>query len=84
MAAMALSITDGDFREFFCHRGHRIGLGEIFLRSDRSSRSAPDPKSPTVKPRNGDDTGAALRSVYQTTVKEPIPPEMLDLLRKLD
>lgn len=28
--------------------------------------------------------GSALRSVYQRTVEETIPPEMLDLLSKLD
>lgn len=28
--------------------------------------------------------GAALRSVYEKTVEETIPPEMLDLLGKLD
>ena len=30
------------------------------------------------------DMGAALRSVYQKTVNETIPPEMLDLLGKLN
>ncbi|WP_157134508.1 NepR family anti-sigma factor [Sphingomonas sp. PAMC 26605] len=30
------------------------------------------------------DMGAALRTVYQRTVEETIPPEMLDLLGKLD
>ena len=29
------------------------------------------------------DMGAALRSVYQKTVDETVPPEMLDLLGKL-
>lgn len=28
--------------------------------------------------------GAALRSVYQQTINEQIPPELLDLLGKLD
>jgi len=28
--------------------------------------------------------GSALRSIYQQTVEEQIPPEMLDLLGKLD
>ncbi|MDO7841996.1 NepR family anti-sigma factor [Sphingomonas sp. CA1-15] len=28
--------------------------------------------------------GAALRTVYQKTVDEKVPPEMLDLLGKLD
>ncbi|MEN2785686.1 NepR family anti-sigma factor [Sphingomonas qilianensis] len=30
------------------------------------------------------DMGSALRTVYQKTVEESIPPEMLDLLGKLD
>ncbi|WP_157136903.1 NepR family anti-sigma factor [Sphingomonas sp. PAMC 26617] len=30
------------------------------------------------------DMGAALRTVYQRTVEEAIPSEMLDLLGKLD
>ena len=30
------------------------------------------------------DMGTALRSVFQKTVDEGIPPEMLDLLGKLD
>lgn len=34
--------------------------------------------------RDGRDTGAALRSIYRETVDEAIPPEMLDLLSKLD
>lgn len=34
--------------------------------------------------RDGKDTGAALRSIYRQTVDEAIPPEMLDLLSKLD
>ena len=28
--------------------------------------------------------GAALRTVYQKTVDESVPPEMLDLLSRLD
>lgn len=44
-------------------------------------------KSPTsrkVKPRGDEkDTGKALRSVYEETVNEEIPREMLDLLGKL-
>jgi hypothetical protein len=30
------------------------------------------------------DAGTALRSVYQQTVEEAVPDEMLDLLSKLD
>ena len=33
--------------------------------------------------RKGDDVGSALKTVYDRTLKEAIPPEMLDLLGKL-
>lgn len=59
---------------------------------DSARRRKPDPdatqatsakpartKSPTAPANVGD----ALRSVYQRTVDEDIPPEMLDLLGKL-
>ena len=39
-------------------------------------RSAPKSANPPM--------GSALRSVYQQTVEEAIPREMLDLLSKLD
>ncbi|MEG3088595.1 NepR family anti-sigma factor [Sphingomonas sp. PB4P5] len=42
-------------------------------------------KPATAKVQNKDrDMGAALRTVYQKTVEEHIPAEMLDLLGKLD
>lgn len=42
-------------------------------------------KSVGAKGPNRDrDMGAALRTVYQRTVEEAIPAEMLDLLGKLD
>ena len=37
----------------------------------------------TGKKRPASDVGNALRSAYQKTVNEDIPPEMLDLLGKL-
>lgn len=38
-----------------------------------------------AKKKRGDspEVGSALRTVYQRTVEEDIPPEMLDLLGKL-
>ena len=43
---------------------------------------------PATKPANGPDKdrqmGSALRSVYQKTVDEAIPDDLLDLLGKLD
>jgi hypothetical protein len=39
---------------------------------------------PSLPPANEDaDLGSALRRIYQETVKEDIPDEMLDLLRRL-
>ena len=34
-------------------------------------------------PLGDTDVGDALRSVYQQTIDEAIPPEMMDLLKKL-
>lgn len=59
---------------------------------DNSSDQTPDARPPKSKleaasatPRPGDrDMGVALRKVYQHTVEEAIPAEMLDLLGKLD
>lgn len=48
--------------------------------SERKSR----PRPRGAKPENDAAMGAALRSVYQETVEERIPPEFLDLLGKLD
>ena len=45
----------------------------------------PGARSAASKVTDGDrDTGAALRSVYQKTVDEVVPDEMLDLLGRLD
>ena len=39
---------------------------------------------PQLPPTNEDaDLGSALRRIYQETIKEDIPDEMLDLLRRL-
>jgi len=52
---------------------------------DRGGRKAdPQPKGATRKKRpDHPELGTALRTVYQRTVEEDIPPEMLDLLGKL-
>jgi hypothetical protein len=54
------------------------------LGSDRDSSKEPKqkPAQPTKNSKER-DMGAALRSVYQKTVSEAIPDEMLDLLGKL-
>ena len=54
------------------------------LGSDRSTPKEPPAKAAsTAKGQGKQDMGSALRSVYQRTVEEKIPPEMLDLLGKL-
>lgn len=55
----------------------------------KGRQQTPSEKAPAAKParrKSGQsgDVGSALRSVYQRTVDEQIPPEMLDLLGKLD
>jgi hypothetical protein len=55
------------------------------LGSDRSTPKKPPAKAASTAKAQGrnKDMGAALRSVYQRTVEEKIPTEMLDLLGKL-
>lgn len=41
-------------------------------------------RQPRKRPGTAGDVGDALKSAYQRTINEDIPPEMLDLLGKLD
>lgn len=57
--------------------------------SERSLSEGTRPRPP-ARPDDGEseslgdtEVGNALRSVYQQTVDEAIPPEMMDLLKKL-
>jgi hypothetical protein len=75
----------------------REGCGILTFRDDRGSRdqkSASDPATPsrskakagerrTRRRAPGGEVGNALRTAYDDTLKESIPPEMLDLLGKL-
>ena len=56
--------------------------GGMALPDDRNKTGA-DNRSVKEAPSER-DTGEALRSVYQKTIDERIPDEMLDLLGKLD
>jgi hypothetical protein len=47
--------------------------GDVSARPARKRRRRSEPG----------EVGQALRSIYNSTVGEPIPPEMLDLLGKL-
>ncbi|RZF64572.1 hypothetical protein EWE75_10410 [Sphingomonas populi] len=53
------------------------------LRSGDESSKKPPAARAKVQSKDR-DMGAALRTVYEKTVEEAIPPEMLDLLGKLD
>lgn len=60
--------------------GGRRGTPE----SDSGNDGASSSKSGARKKRGDDpEVGNALRSVYQRTVDEDIPPDLLDLLGKL-
>ena len=61
----------------------RMLRGTILRSGDDSSKKPQATKATKVRSKDG-DMGAALRSVYQKTVEETIPPEMLDLLGKLN
>jgi hypothetical protein len=57
----------------------------------KSDDDHPTPKNKIKKSPSGGggrrptgDVGSALKSAYQRTLDEDIPPEMLDLLGKLD
>lgn len=57
-------------------------LGGKTLTSDKK---APDkPKKAAVAQSKNRDMGSALRSVYQKTVEEAVPDDLLSLLGKLD
>jgi hypothetical protein len=62
-----------------------------FIRGTTLGSDRETPKKPPAKPARSTkvkgkniDMGGALRSIYQRTVDEAIPDEMLDLLGKLD
>ena len=41
-------------------------------------------KTPPPRRKGGRDVGAALKTAYERTLREDIPPDLLDLLGKLD
>jgi hypothetical protein len=54
------------------------------LGADRDTpKKTTDKTARSKKANEGRDMGSALRSVYQKTVDEPVPDEMMDLLGKL-
>lgn len=54
------------------------------MNSGTTPKNPPVKKPATMVQSKDRDMGAALRSVYQKTVDETIPADLLDLLGKLD
>ena len=52
-------------------------------KSDQAVEAKANPRQSKKKGPGTGDVGNALRSVYQHTVDERIPPDLLDLLGKL-
>ncbi|WP_298673031.1 NepR family anti-sigma factor [uncultured Sphingomonas sp.] len=59
------------------------GSGGQVLSSDDQAKLPHREKNATI-PAKDRDMGSALRSIYQQTIEEKIPDEMLLLLGKLD
>lgn len=56
----------------------------VTLVSDKDAPVKPEKKGSDAVRARDRDMGAALRSVYQKTVDETVPDEMISLLGKLD
>jgi hypothetical protein len=50
---------------------------------DEPAAASAETRQPRRRKSGGGEYGDALRTVYQRTINEDIPPEMLDLLGKL-
>ena len=57
--------------------------GEVLSLGDDTEKKVPA-RNPAKIPNKDQQMGSALRSVYQKTVDEAIPEDLLDLLGKLD
>lgn len=66
-----------------CYRNSPVASGGSALRSGNESLRKPTANQAKVHHKDR-DMGAALRTVYQKTVDEEIPADLLDLLGKLD
>ncbi|WP_156348386.1 MULTISPECIES: NepR family anti-sigma factor [unclassified Sphingomonas] len=61
----------------------RVVQGEVLSLGHDTQNTVPATK-PAQVPDKDQQMGSALRSVYQKTVDEAIPDDLLDLLGKLD
>jgi hypothetical protein len=66
-------------------RGGARGRGDLALSDEKKTKRGKTPLADEkAGTRSDKDIGHSLRSVYSSTVNEEIPPELLDLLGKLD
>jgi hypothetical protein len=56
--------------------------GDVLSLGHDTQKTAPDAKTSKIQQKD-QQTGLVLRSVYQKTVDEAIPSDLLDLLSKL-
>ncbi|MDB5696737.1 MAG: hypothetical protein JWN21_2280 [Sphingomonas bacterium] len=68
----------------FVIRARPCGAEGDDLSLPESNDKMPKPAKNVTKRADEPQMGLALRSVYQRTVEEAVPDEMLDLLSKLD
>lgn len=59
------------------------GAQGLVSTSGEKSKRPPGKKARGARSKRDSDVGDALRSIYQKTVHEDVPAEMLDLLDKL-
>ena len=64
-----------------CSHREEIGLGKE--RTGSQGKAAPDANPPAEKKSSNDQVSRALRSVYDDTLRENVPAEFEDLLKKL-
>jgi hypothetical protein len=86
MAAQSKRLSPVPSRGSFLNHGIADDESRGFeLQSGRPSPKRGKPAAKDDRDKKGKDeaTGAALRSVYDKTVNEPVPDQMLDILRKL-
>ncbi|MEZ5713048.1 MAG: NepR family anti-sigma factor [Sphingobium sp.] len=66
------------------NKGDNRETGSFSDQDSTSTSPAAPPKSPPPLTDEDAGLGNALRNIYQQTVDEDIPSEMLDLLKRLD
>lgn len=61
-----------------------VGMGQPDDDGNAPAETDASAKPPSRANVDESDLGTALRAIYRRTVDEAVPPEMLDLLKRLD